>query len=181
MKTRRRKKKPGSHKPPADESRLESARDSVASFLSHKSKRTPVGGAAKTPALKPVEVAVLDAENRSKAGTWTGATGRTFVGLYALCHRIVYGEIPLELFEKMEFSIAARMATKALHEWFVDDPTFLVEFVKWSWTREESRDAWAIREGKDRTRMRARFQFSAAMVQDWRIDRTKGRRRRRGR
>ncbi len=149
----------------------------MASFLSHKSKRTPVGGAAKTPTLKPVEVAVLDAEHRSKVGTWEEATGRTFVGLYALCHRIVYGEVPLELFEKREFSVAARMATKALHEWFEDDPTLLVEFIKFCWEREKRRDAWAIREGKDRTRMRARFQFSATMVQDWRVDRTRNRRR----
>lgn len=174
----RRKRKSGAT-PPADESHRETACDSVAGFLSHKSQRTPIGGAAKTTTLKPVEVAVADAENRSQTGDWTGATGRTFVGLYALCHRIVYGEIPLELFEKQEFSIAARMANKALHEWFEDNPDILVEFVKWAWEREKGRDVWALREGKTRSRMRSRLQFSAAYVQDWRVYRIL--RRRRGR
>lgn len=177
MKVRRRRKKTP-RKAVVDEARRETARSSVASFLSHKSKRTPIGGAAGTRKLPRIEQAVDDAEHRSKSGTWEGATGRTLVGLYALCHRIVYGEIPLELYQKAEFSVAARMATKALHEWFGDDPALFVEFLKWSWEREKGRDAWATREGKSRSRMRARFQFSAAMVQDWRVERTRDRRRR---
>ena len=172
----RRKKKPGAPAP-GDEARQEAARESVAGFLSHKAKKTPIGGAAGTKKLAKIEVAVLDAEHRSKAGEWGDATGRTFVGLYALCHRIVYGEIPLELYEKAQFGTACRMAIRALREWFGGDTGLLVEFVKWSWEREKRRDAWAIQNGRDRGRMGVRFQFSAAMVQDWRIDKTKGRRR----
>lgn len=172
----RRKKKSGA-KSPGDLARQDAARESVEGFLSHKAKRTPIGGAAKTKKLSRVEIATLDAEHRSKTGVWEDATGKTFVGLYSLCHRIVYGDIPLELYQKGEFSTAARMATRALHEWFGDDPDTLVEFVKWSWEREKRRDAWAIQNGKDRGRMRSRLQFSAAYVQDWRIDKTKGRRR----
>ncbi len=172
----RRKKKPGAT-PPGDEARQDAARESIAGFLSHKAKRTPIGGAAGTKKLPRIVAAVSGAEYRSKTGDWEGATGRTFVGLYALCHRIVYGEIPLELYEKGMFSTAARMATRTLHEFFRDDPDVLVEFIKWSWIREKRRDAWAIQNGTDRGRMGVRFQFAAAHVQDWRVDKTKGRRR----
>lgn len=171
MKLRRRKRKG------PEEARHEAARDLMGAFVGHRAKRTPIGGAATTKALKPVDAAVDGAERRSRSGVWDGAVGRTFVGLFALCHRIVYGEIPLELYEIADFGIASRMATKALHVWFGDDEGAFVEFIKWSWEREKGRDAWAIANGRDRTRMRARFQFSAAMVQDYRVEKSKGRRR----
>lgn len=154
-------------------------RSVVDSFLSHGASKAAPKGKRGKPKPTAIEIAVSEAKRRSSDGDWTDAKGKVFVGLFALCHSIVYGEIPLELTEKQELTLGARMANKALHEYFADDPDALVEFVKWSWEAEKRKESWALRQGINRNRMRVRFQFSARLVQDYRVE--KQRRRRRGR
>jgi len=87
--------------------------------------------------LLPIEVAIDAAQRRAASGEWDGAKGATLVGLYAICHRMIYGIIPQELCEKALFNIAAKLAAVALHKHFDDDPSAAAAFVKWSWEREK--------------------------------------------
>src|SRR3990172_8529604 len=94
----------------------------------------------------------------------------TLVGLYAICHRMIYGIIPQELCEKALFNIAAKLAAVALHKHFDDDPSAAAAFVKWSWEREKRRDTWAREKMIDRARLSWKLQFSATLVTDWRVN-----------
>ena len=124
--------------------------------------------------LTPLEVAIDDATHRAKSGDWDDAKGATLVGLYALCHRLIYGIVPDELQELPTFHAAAKLAKAITHAHFADDFASSAVFVKWCWEREKRKDTWARRNGIDRNRMSWRLQFSASMVTDWRIDQRKG-------
>lgn len=147
----------------------------VQAFLNHGQKTPPKGKAGK-PKPSAIELAVSEAKRRSREGDWSGAKGKVFVGLFAMCHEIVYGDVPLELTENQELTIGARMANRALHDFFGDDPDALVEFVKWSWEAEKRKESWALRQGIDRQRMRVRLQFSPRLVQDYRTEKQRSRR-----
>lgn len=110
---------------------------------------------------------MLSAEARAKSGDWEGADSRTLLGLYAWCHRSVYGVEPIELRSIGEFRIAARAALRVLHSHFADDVAQCAIFIRWSWKREKERAAWAAREKKDRNRMGWRLQFSDRQVTDF--------------
>lgn len=151
----------------------------VAAFLNHNRPTKPPEGTRRGKPKPPWKVALEDAERRAATGDWEDATARSFVGLYALCHRLTYGVDALDLAEPGALQGATRAATRALHVHFGDDKSELVEFVKWVWEREKGREEWAAREGKNRGRLNARIQFSAALVTDYRVDMTRRKRRRR--
>lgn len=119
--------------------------------------------------LAPIEIALDDAKRRAASGDWDGAHGSTFVGLYALCHQMIYSVVPEELFAIAEYRTAAKMAAKMLHENFGDDPFRLAEFIRWSWEREKRKHNWALANGADRKRLGVRWQFSLGILTDYRI------------
>jgi hypothetical protein len=121
--------------------------------------------------LSALEVAIRDAKYRASSGEWESAKGATFVGLYAMCHQMVYGVVPSELTQPALFRSAARLAVKALHEQFDDDPGELAAFVRWCWEREKRRSTWAQSSGVDRNRLSWKWQFSRSMETDYRISR----------
>lgn len=150
--------------------------DTVAAFLDHAPRPT----SKRRPRKSDLEAAISDAERRAASGEWEQATGRSFVGLYALCHRLVYGVLPEELAEKGALGLAAKMATTCLHVSFGDDRAAFVEFIKWTWEREKGREMWALQNGKTRSRLGVRLQFSGSLITDHRVDlqrRQKGRHR----
>jgi hypothetical protein len=150
----------------------------VDAFLNHGQGKRPTKGKVGRAKATPIELAVAEAKRRSREGDWSGAKGKVFVGLYALCHEIVYGDVPLELTENQELTIGARMVNRVLHDFFDDDPDALVEFIKWSWEAEKRKESWALRNGISRQRMRVRLQFSARLVQDYRTEKQRSGRRR---
>lgn len=119
--------------------------------------------------MRDIDVALRAAETRARSGDWEDADARTILGLYAWCHRSVYGVAPVELENQAEFRIASRAALRMLHERFGDDAARCALFVKWSWKREKDRAAWATREKKDRNRMGWRMQFSDRQLTDFRV------------
>lgn len=148
---------------------------SVSAFLNH----APRVGAVAPKKRGDLELAIADAERRAASGEWEEATGRSFVGLYALCHRIVYGVLPEDLAEKGALGLAAKMANTCLHTSFGDDRSAFVEFIKWTWDREKSRELWRLQNGKQGGRIGIRLQFSGSLITDHRVDlarRKKGRR-----
>lgn len=128
--------------------------------------------------VSPLTQAIADAETAATSGDWSAATGATLVGLYAYCHREVYGVAPLELDQQAALRAAAKHALDFVVTHFEADFDAAVEFVKWSWMREKGREQWAAREGKERGRMGWRLQFSTRLLTDYRVDMSRRRRRR---
>jgi hypothetical protein len=117
--------------------------------------------------LTDIETAVHDAEVRSRSGDWKGARAATFVGLYAQCHRMLYGVLPLELEDPAQFRFAAKSANDMLALFDNDEDEF-VEMIKWSWFRERRRVAISKERNETRGRLGWRLQFSKTMFTDYR-------------
>jgi len=170
VKVRRKKKRP-QETPGAQEDSMD-----VAAFLTHNRPSKPPPGTGRGRTLGPLAVALEDAERRAASGEWEDAGARAFVGLYAMCHRMVYHVDAGDLTDTRTFQAATRLAAGALHRYFGDDKDDLVEFIKWIWEREKGREEWAAREGKDRGRLNVRLQFSATLVTDYRVDQSRRKR-----
>lgn len=108
-----------------------------------------------------------DAKARARSGDWGGVGGSTLVGLYAMCHELVYKVIPLELKKTGTFRAASRAASSMLKSHFEGEPDEMVSFIKWAWEREKGRAKWAVENQKDRNRMGWMVQFSESMLTDY--------------
>lgn len=146
----------------------------ISAFMEHAAHQKPRDKRAKP--LTEVDVAMRDAKRRAASGDWVGSKGSTFIGLYAMCHEMVYTVIPDELYAAGIFKAAARNAANAMHELFDDDPVKVVQFMKWAWEREKRKHEWAQRQGFDRNRMSWKWQFSLNMLTDYRVSLTQKRR-----
>lgn len=120
--------------------------------------------------LNDLDIALRNAESRAKSGEWDGSNGAILVGLYAMLHVRVYHVRPEELAAQVEFRRAASAAKRILSTHFREDADAMVEFIKWSWKREQKRAEWARQQQRDRGRMQWRFMFAASMVTDYRAE-----------
>jgi len=125
--------------------------------------------------LTPFEVALDDATRRAKTGEWDGAKGAAFVGLYAFCHRRVYGMLPVDLEPDITFRTAAKSAAEVVHRAFDDDGCAMAEFIVWCWDREKRKLEWARQKKIDLRRISWRVQFSRSMEADYRLARSQRR------
>jgi hypothetical protein len=144
----------------------------VAQFEKEKGPRTRT----RAKALAPIEVAMDDAKRRAASGDWSAAKGSSFVGLYAICHHMIYGVVPDELFQAGVYKVAAKIAANALHDLFADDPDAMAAFVRWCWVREKRKHNWALGNGFDRNRLGWKWQFSRALLTDYRVSTSQKRR-----
>ena len=134
-------------------------------FLRHRARAPRPPGTARRR-RSTVELLHDDAELRATSGDWQGATGRTFVGLYVLCYRMVYGRLPIDLDDRA-VQLAARNATMLMRKHFDDDPDEMAGFVQWTWVRQKGRLAGAERTGREHRRMTVRMQFSTMYAEDY--------------
>lgn len=144
----------------------------IASFCEDFSK--PRGGPKirrRTKPLPAITVAMDDARRRAMTGDWTGSKGSTLVGLYAICHKMIYGVVPDELYHAATMRAASRLAASSLHVVFRDEASEAVAFIRWSWEREKRKNAWASQKGFDRSRLGWKFQFSRSLFTDYRVHR----------
>jgi hypothetical protein len=149
----------------------------IAGFLdSLPAKQPQMPKGARGRQLGLLDVAIDEAQRRAATGEWEEASGKTLVGLYALCHRIVYRVLPDELREPPQFRMAAKQAAGFVHAHFADDFSAAAAFVKWTWEREKRREIWALENGRDRNRLHWRFQFSAGLFTDYQVERKRTRR-----
>lgn len=123
-------------------------------------------GGSRRATRSDIEVAVAEATRRASSGEWDDASPADLVGLYAICHRMVHGDLPLELGDKAEFRRARRAAMTTIK--LLGGPRVAARFVQWTWTREKERREYAEKVGRGPFRMRAGTQFSASTVSDWR-------------
>lgn len=146
----------------------EEAANKVAAFL-EKPRRRPADTRCRSRGVSDLASAMNDARSRAESGDWDGSTGRTMVGVFLLCHRMVYQFIPAELESTPVFRAACKQAELCYRRHFRDNPGACVEFLKWAWLRERGRQQWASREGRDVRRLRARLVFSDGFVDDYRV------------
>lgn len=136
----------------------------------------PKAVAKKARKLLPVEASMDDARRRAASGDWAGARGKTLVGLYALCHQMVYGILPAELEDAAMFRIASKLAAMCMHTRFDDDASGVAEMIRWSWEREKRLHTWAQSKSVDRKRLHWKWQFNRVLETDFRISLTQKRR-----
>lgn len=115
--------------------------------------------------LTPYEAGLASARARAESGEWDGATGDVLLGLYAHCHEIAYRILPGEL--ESEWAMAAKRVRQMLGADFLGNADAMVEFIKWTWLREQRRNGSRANQGD--FRIGWRFQFSASMLTDWRV------------
>lgn len=114
------------------------------------------------------ELAVHAATVSSASGDWDGAKPRTFVGLYAVCHQMVYGIPASELDDDGEMKKAMRVAGKCQRTHFPEDPYGFASFIAWTWERQKKKEDWAITQGHSISRFTVWRQFAGAAVTDYR-------------
>ena len=133
----------------------------------------PPPRAPRSRGLSELDAAVLEAEARSRTGKWDDARPTAFVGLYALCHRMLFKVLPGELESKVEFKGALRMAGQ-VHARFEYNGEDVAAFIVWTWEREQRREKWAAGKGETRDfRVGYRLQFSPRMITDWQVERSR--------
>jgi hypothetical protein len=120
----------------------------------------PKKSAAKKP--KPVSgefvrEAMSRAQTHARKADWSGANESTVLGLFAWLHEQVYGVDPTqELRTVWVYGIQA--VGKLIREEF-NSITEVVEFVRWTWTRERGREKWRRDNGRPGGRVSWRTQF----------------------
>jgi len=125
----------------------------------------------KAPKITPAKMRrfLQDALERLGTGNWVGAKPSSIVALYGVCHERVYGCSPAELSNGLTYLLATAAAARQTKEEFGGDPIRAVEFMRWVWVREESREKWRRENGRDGGRISWKLQFGKALVTDYRI------------
>lgn len=148
-------------------------------FVASKSSRPPAGK-GKAPKVSPARIAkfLADVGEFMAEGDWSKAEPGHYVALYVVLHHKVYGLKPAELDDGAQYFQAMR-AAKAFYaglEAHVRSfsksiaPDDMVDFLRWTWAREEGRERWRRDNAKDGQRVGWRLQFGGAMLSDYRVD-----------
>lgn len=141
------------------------AQDDFESFVdTSKRKRLPYKGIAKAAMKKAAE----HVQQRMLHNFWSDTPPAEFVALYAQMHNRVYGVYPLEL-DSINCGLAAKAARKMLVDDFDNDPFAMVQFIMWTWAREDQREKQRRTRGEDSNfRIGWRLAFGASFLTDWR-------------
>lgn len=150
------------------------AQTALSDFLDPPDKPKKPRSSSSEKGKRALRLAMQNAKIRASEGDWDDANPRDFVGLFAVCHSLVYGVEPLELQEQTELKKATRIARKCLENHFADDHAEFVEFIKWAWKRQEGKIAWAHRNGREISRLNIYIQFSTGFVTDFRASALRG-------
>lgn len=110
------------------------------------------------------------------AGDFDKAKPMHLVALYEWCHEQVYGVAPAEFATKAAWKPALFAASKLTREEFRGSASATVDFIRWTWAREKSREH-ARRTGRNEStgRIGWRLQFvTRHLVTDYRIEIARG-------
>ncbi len=106
-----------------------------------------------------------------ESGTWSNARPAHLVELYCLLHEKVYGVEALDLRGQLNRQAAARMVLTMMKRDFNSLAEPMVEFMRWSWQREESREEWRRRNNTGRRRLTWRMQFGGELLTEYLMQR----------
>ncbi len=154
--------------PTEDAARAAEAADALVAFVGVGKKKSP-------PRFNQ-DKARKELREMLTEGEFTQAKSLHFVALYEWAHEQVYGVLPAEFSTKTTWKSAMFAASKLLKDEFAGDPTKMVDYIRWTWKREKSREV-ARRQGKNPNigRLGWRLQFvTRHLVTDYRIDLARG-------
>lgn len=91
--------------------------------------------------------------------------GADFVYLYAALHEAVYGAMPTEL--RRDVGKASALAANLLRNEFAGNVKLMLNFVRWTWSRES--EQFRRRQADNTFRIGWRYQFGQRLLTDYRI------------
>jgi hypothetical protein len=145
--------------------RAKEAADAMREFVGE-----PRETAKRRPPSRQSRERAIEEVNRIRAAQdWASVTPTHAVALFAWCHAQVYGVPPGDL-DGEGWTHAVFAAARMLKTQFNGDVLAFVAFLRWSWTRERSRETWRRANGGGGFRMTWRIQFSGTMMTDYRVD-----------
>jgi hypothetical protein len=103
---------------------------------------------------------VFDQEN------WKNFGPEDMVAMFLFLHEEVYGVSAVPETVGQNF-LGARSAAAALAKRLGTEET--VDFIRWTWSREQEREEWCRKNGKERGRISWRLQFSNNLVVDYKV------------
>ena len=107
------------------------------------------------------------------AGDFAGAKVAHLVALYRWCHERVYEVDPEELTGET-WVTATKCAGQLVRNAFGGDLGAAIDFLRWTWRREEGREKWRRENGRDGRRITWRDQFAAKyLITDYRLARAR--------
>jgi hypothetical protein len=96
---------------------------------------------------------------------WSEFTPKHFVGLYCLLHQHVYKVVPDEVRDQFRPAVGASM--RMLKHEFSGEQLSMVDFMRWTWRREEYKDSQRDRDSD--FRIGWRLQFGRPLLSDYRV------------
>lgn len=108
-----------------------------------------------------------EASRRAREEDWVGAKAAVFLGLYANCHKEVYGVEAAELEQANLRKAAFFLCNRFFKASFNEDPLEFAAFFQWVWRREIAR--MRRNTGSYVFRMTWRLMFSGTILTDWRM------------
>lgn len=110
-----------------------------------------------------------EVRGRMKLADWRGMSAGRLVGLYWICHEMVYGVPPGELNNTTNWRNAMLAAGKMVTVHFDGDVYRAVEFMQWVWTREKGREEYRRKTEAPGFRITWKYQFTREnLITDWR-------------
>lgn len=155
----------------ADAERAEAAK-AVANLARTKRKKPST---RKGPTKAGVQRMIREANKMREANDWSKARPAHLVALYAWCHEQVYDVAPAELIG-LNWMAAASAAAKMVREEFDGSIEAAVDYLRWTWRREQGREQWRRENQREGGRVSWRAQFQQRYIlTDYRIDRARKR------
>lgn len=153
---------------------VERSSDPLESFIGTQAERQKIAKRSKPHPGQRRKQQIAEIERRIAAKDWDGMTSGLLVALYWTCHRKTYGVEPAELNTASTWTKAMKSAGKLVIDQFDGDVDLAIKFMRWLWTREQSREQWASKNGIDRSRITWIRQFCRVEnVSDWRADKVR--------
>jgi len=117
---------------------------------------------------------IAEIEKRIALQDWSNITPSLLVALYWSCHLKVYGITPAEIDSTSKWATAVKMAASFIKTQFDGDVQMTVRFMRWLWTREQTREQWRRQQQRSGMRITWYQQFGRyEYVSDWRADKVR--------
>lgn len=123
---------------------------------------------SKTISNSVFEKASREVDAMIRSGDWEKVTTRHLVALYDRMHFKCYGVEAVELGPSERYN-AMMQAGGMVRREFGGSCEEAVEFMRWAWTREISREKWRRENGKDGGRIGIRLMFGGALLTDYKL------------
>lgn len=100
---------------------------------------------------------------------WNELNAPLFLALYAWLHIQVYGVDPSDELTGKSGLAALNAAKRMLDADFNGHPGDMLMFVRWVWYREVEREKWRAANNRQGGRISWRYQFSAQLLNDYKV------------